>query len=179
MNPRVWCFDLEMNKPSNKIIQIGVVIGDLSKNRILTTFNRFINPEEPLDDFIISLTGITQAQVDQGEPLGTVKGQLDSLITEYKACKSPLVWGNGDLRTLKAQGGTGYFQGIHREIDLKTVHQLTCLAKGQSMRGGLEKSMGMYGLKFEGRPHDALDDAINTFRIGCHLFNKLKLLDIR
>lgn len=178
MNPRVWCFDLEMNKPSNKIIQIGGVIGDLNKNKILTTFNYYINPEEALSPFIMELTGISQAQVDTGFELGSIKGQLDALITEYHACKSPIVWGNGDLRTLKAQGGTGYFQGIHREIDIKTIHQLTCLSKGKSMRGGLQKSMEFYGLKFEGTPHNALDDAINTFRIGCHLFNKLKALDI-
>lgn len=174
MNPRVWCFDLEMNKPSNKIIQVGGVIGDLSKGRILTEFNYYINPEEPLDPFIIGLTGITQVQVDQGLALGPVKRLVDELITKYKACKSPVVWGNGDLRTLKAQGGTGYFQDIHREIDIKTISQFISLSKGLSMRGGLEKSLTNFGLKFVGTPHNALDDAKNTFYLACKLQKVLK-----
>lgn len=178
MNPRVWCFDLEMNKPSNKIIQIGAVVGNLHDGKILTKYSVFINPEEQLDPFIIGLTGITQNQVDTGIPLGVAKGELDELITKYHACKSPVVWGNGDLRTIKAQGGTGYFQGTYRELDIKTIHQFMSLSRGLSMRGGLEKSLGVYGLKFEGKPHNALDDAINTFRIAYHFQKMFKVWDL-
>lgn len=178
MNPRVWCFDLEMNKPSNKIIQIGGVIGDLLKGRILTTFNYYINPHEPLDPFIIKLTGITQQMSDNGLELGPIKGEIDQLLKQYKVCKSPIVWGNGDLRTLKSQGGTGYFQDINREIDIKTVFQLMSLSKGLSMRGGLEKSLTKCGLYFEGTPHNALDDAVNTFKFACKMREMLEKCQI-
>jgi len=167
-----------MNKPSNKIIQIGCVIGDLHKGRILTTKSWYINPEETLDPFIIKLTGISQAQVDQGVAIGVAKGELQALIDQYKACRSPIVWGNGDLRTLKSQGGTGYFQGTHREIDIKTLHQFMSLSRGLSMRGGLEKSMGIYGLKFDGTPHNALDDALNTFKLACYYQKAFKNLQL-
>ncbi len=177
MNPRVWSFDLEMDQPSGKIIQIGGVIGDLSKGRILTTFNYYINHHDTLNPDIIKLTGITQTQVDNGFELGPIKGEIDKLITQYQCCKSPIVWGNGDLRTLKSQGGTGYFQDIHRELDIKTLHQFLSLSKGLSMRGGLDKSLGLYGLKFDGRPHDALADAKNTFYLACKLQKLLKNTD--
>lgn len=166
MNPRVWALDLEMNKPSNKIIQIGLVIGDLSKDRILLSKNWVINPHETLDDFIIGLTGITQAQVDNGVELLEATNELTALIKQYKACKSPIVWGNGDLRTLKAQAGHSDLAGIHREIDIKTIHQFMCLSKSKSMRGGLETSMETYGMKFKGTPHDAENDAVNTFLLA-------------
>jgi inhibitor of KinA sporulation pathway (predicted exonuclease) len=178
MNPRIWAFDLEMNQPSGKIIQVAGLVGDLLKGRILTEFNYLINCEETLNPDIIKLTGITQADVDQGIALGIAKKEIDIIITKYNACKSPVVWGNGDLRTLKSQGGTGCFQDTHRELDIKTLHQFTSLSRGLSMRGGLEKSLSNYGLKFEGRPHNALADAKNTFYLACKFQKLLSKLEI-
>lgn len=175
MNPRVWCFDLEMNKPSGKIIQVGALVGDLRNGRILQTFNQYVNPQETLDPFIIDLTGITQEVVDQADSLSPVKRQLEAFVTEFKACRSPVVWGNGDLRCLKGQAlEPGFFQGTHRELDIKTIHQVYCLSNGLSMRGGLEKALEVHGMKFKGTPHNALDDAINTFRLACHVFSLLR-----
>jgi ATP-dependent DNA helicase DinG len=178
MNPRVWVFDLEMNQPSGRIIQVGGVIGDLHKGRILTEFNYYVNPGEPLNPYITHLTGITDNDVIQGFDISVVKRDLDALITKYKVCKSPIVWGNGDLRALKSQGGTGYFQDTNREIDIKTLHQFISLSRGLSMRGGLDKSLGVYGLKFVGRPHNALDDAKNTFYLACKLQKALNTCQI-
>lgn len=174
MNPRLWAFDLEMNQPSGSIIQVGAVVGNLKTGQIMAEFDFYINCKETLNPEIIELTGISQDQVDNGPPLGLVKGELDSLIRDMKACKSPVVWGNGDLRTLKSQGGTGYFQNTLREIDIKTVHQMISLSNDKSMRGGLAKSMESYGLKFIGREHNALDDAKNTFRLAHHFSKLLK-----
>lgn len=163
-----------MNKPSGKIIQVGALIGDLRDGRILQTFNHYVNPEEALDPFIIGLTGITQVQVDQGSSISSVKGILGDLVRDLKACRSPIVWGNGDLRTLKAQGEPGSFQDTRRELDIKTLHQSYCLANNLSMRGGLAKAMEVHGMAFKGTQHNALDDAINTFRLACYLLKLLK-----
>ncbi len=172
MNPRFWSFDLEMNKPSNKIIQIGCVVGRLDTGQIISEFNHYINPHEQLSPFIIELTGIPQDCVDASLDLLEVSGMLDDFISSSKACKSPIVWGNGDLRTLKAQCGTLMgFQGIHREIDIKTIYQWNCLKGSKTMRGGLVKAMESYGLPFVGTQHNALHDARNTFTLARKLFN--------
>jgi inhibitor of KinA sporulation pathway (predicted exonuclease) len=181
MNPRMWALDLEMNQPSQKIIQVGVVIGDILTGKIITRYSRVINPRETLTPFITELTGITQVEVDNGYELDQVMPELEALLTKSKACKSPICWGNGDLRLLKAQALTSssrssILQDIHRDIDIKTIHQLMAISKGKSMKGGLDATLKTYGLEFIGRPHNALDDALNTFRLACHyseLFRKL------
>lgn len=176
MNPRIWTLDLEMNQPSRSIIQIGAVIGDIGTGAIIEQLDIKVNANETLNPNIIELTGLTQVQVDNGIPLVDAVAQLEGIIGSRKACKSPFVWGNGDLRTLKAQSQgekAGLIQGIFREVDLKTLHQAISLAKGRSMRGGLEKSMESYGLKFVGRAHDALVDAKNTFYLACYFHKQL------
>lgn len=171
MNPRFWAFDLEMNKPSGKIIQIGAVVGRVDTGKILDVLNIYVNPHEQLDPFIIELCGISQDTVDHGIELADAGAQLEAWVTENKACKSPIVWGNGDLRCLKQQSGA--FQDVHREIDLKTIHQFNTIKRGISMKGGLAKAIESYGGIFEGRQHDAQDDAINTFNLAHILYERL------
>ena len=56
--------DLEMNQPSGKIIQVGIAIGSANDRRDqYITKKWYINPNEPLDQFIIDLTGITQSDI--------------------------------------------------------------------------------------------------------------------
>ena len=56
--------DLELNQPSGKIIQVGVAIGD--KNTRFEDYvvrKWYINPQEPISEFITDLTGITDADI--------------------------------------------------------------------------------------------------------------------
>ena len=168
MNPRFFCFDLEMNKPSNKIIQIGGLVGRLDTGEIIKTFNYYINPYEAISPFITELTGITQDIVDNGIELADAARELEQEITKLKACKSPIVWGNGDLRCLKQQSES--FGSVHREIDIKTLYQWNCLKNHKSMKGGLASALETHGCTFVGRQHNALDDAINTFNLARILF---------
>lgn len=168
MNPRFFCFDLEMNKPSNKIIQIGGLVGRLDTGEIMKTFNYYINPHEPLSPFIIELTSITQEIVDGGVELDYAAKELENEVHKLKACKSPLVWGNGDLKTIQAQSGT--FKNTHREIDIKTLYQWNQLKSFKTMKGGLGTALQAMGMQFQGQPHNALDDAMNTFYLARGLF---------
>ena len=52
-----------------------------------------------------------------------------------------------------------------RWLDAKTVHVTKMVSQGKILSGGLSSSMKYYNLKFQGRKHDALDDAENTWRI--------------
>lgn len=53
----------------------------------------------------------------------------------------------------------------HRWLDAKTVFAAWALARGENPRSGLQRSMQRLGMAFDGVPHDAGIDALNTFRI--------------
>lgn len=154
------------------------MVGDLHKGSIIEEFDRKIVQECPLSDYIKELTGLTDNDLNQGTDLKTAVYELEALIKRTKTCRSPVVWGNGDLRALKAQSGAQELGHTHREIDLKTIHQFFNLANSGSMRGGLSASMEKWGLTFQGRPHDALRDARNTFYLACQMAKRLKGLNV-
>jgi inhibitor of KinA sporulation pathway (predicted exonuclease) len=52
-----------------------------------------------------------------------------------------------------------------RWLDAKTLFVAWRMAQGRELHGGLGRSMTKLGLAFEGRQHNAIDDAENTFRI--------------
>lgn len=168
MNPRFFCFDLEMNQPSKKIIQIGGLIGRLDTGEIIKTFNYYINPHETIHPFITELTGITQDIVDSGIELIDAVREIEQEVIRLKACKSPIVWGNGDLKHLQYQ--SGLFRSVRREIDIKTIYQWGCLKHNKSMKGGLASAIKAQGNVFVGKEHNALDDAINTFNLARVLY---------
>jgi len=60
------CFDLELNQPSEKIIQLGAIAGNIQTGEILESLSAYINPGEPLDPKIITLTGITVRWASSG-----------------------------------------------------------------------------------------------------------------
>ena len=60
---KITCLDLELNQPSGKIIQIGAVVGDTDNGDILDRYRAYVDPGEPLQQFIIDLTGITEDDI--------------------------------------------------------------------------------------------------------------------
>jgi inhibitor of KinA sporulation pathway (predicted exonuclease) len=61
-----------------------------------------------------------------------------------------------------------------RWIDCKTLYVSRCFARGEKHQAGLAKAMTKVGLRFDGRKHNAMDDAINTFFLYCKLIGELK-----
>ena len=59
-------------------------------------------------------------------------------------------------------------------IDTKTLFVSWRFANGKPIQGGLAKSMLKVGIKFEGRKHNATDDAVNTFRTYVRMLQLLK-----
>lgn len=172
---KLLSLDLEMNQPSGKIIQIGAVVGDSETGAILDSFSVFINPNEELSEYIIGLTGITQKQVDQGDSLMDGYLKLKEFAKKHDCFCNPVTWGGGDSQELKNQLGPveNWLFG-RRWIDTKTLYQSYRIANGKKVQAGLAKALLNMGLKFQGRKHDALDDAKNTWIIYKALINKLK-----
>jgi inhibitor of KinA sporulation pathway (predicted exonuclease) len=169
---KLTCIDLEMNQPSGKIIQIGAVIGDTRSGVISHTLRIYVNPAEPLSSDIIKLCDISQEQVDNGVTLGEAYLQLKE-FHKNADFMNPVTWGGGDSQEL-------YNQLDHevrkdwcfgrRWIDAKTLAVSGMIAHNDKIfTGGLSSTMKRIGMKFKGRPHDALTDAENTFRIYNHM----------
>lgn len=172
----ITSLDLEFNQPSEKIIQIGAVIGNTKTGEILCDMELYVDPREPLSDRIIKLTGITEKDIHQkGMPLIQAYSILAENHINYKSFINPLTWGGGDSSTLREQiGDPERWPFGRRWVDVKTVFQFYYWAKGLKARGGLAKSMRKLGLNFDGRKHNGRDDAYNTFRVYCCLLEKLK-----
>lgn len=169
---KLTCLDLEMNQPSQKIIQIGAVIGDTSSGVIIDRFRVFVNPQELLSPEISELCGITQEQLDQGVTLEEAYRKLCDFHKNSDFI-NPVTWGGGDSQELYDQLDpevrNNYCFG-RRWIDAKTVAVTQMVARqNRVLSGGLSTSMKRFGLKFQGRAHDALIDAENTFRIYHHI----------
>lgn len=172
--------DLEMNQPSGKIIQIGACVFNLSSG-ILHKFSIFVNPHEDLNPFITNLTGISQEQVDEGVPFVDAYSALYTLHTSYRSFVNPVTWGQGDVEAIRRHmmgpdpsTPIGWPFG-RRIIDVKTLFVAWRLSQGLPIQGGLAKSMLKVGLKFEGRKHDALDDAVNTARMYIEMLKKFRV----
>lgn len=170
--------DLEMNQPSGKIIQIGLCFGDIQTGEIKYSRRHYIKSGEEITEYIENLTGVTNEMIDDmGIPLEIAYKDIIDEYAKHRPFMNPLTWGGGDSVELREQLGIGkdqYFVFGRRWIDVKTVYQAYRHSRGESPRSGLAKSMIRLGLKFDGRKHDALDDAINTFRVYCELLRRFR-----
>ena len=167
--------DLEMNQPSNAIIQIGAVVGNIKTGVLVETLSVYINAGEVLNPEIIQLTGITQEMVDQGVSLMDGYKQLCALQARTEAEMNLLTWGGADGFFLRDQlGKVEDWPFGRRYDDVKTLFIAHQRANGLPYVGGLTKSMRRLGLKFDGQAHNAIYDALNTFLIYQELLKRLR-----
>lgn len=172
MRPLIVSLDLEYNQPSKRIIQIGAVIGDLAGGQVVDRCSIFVCPGEALAPEIVKLTGIRQSDVDAGPDIKEAYRKLTYWLQPHDGQRSlnPLTWGGGDSEDLRLALGmdredrTAWAFG-RRWIDVKTVFIAWRAAHQRPGDGGLAKSMTKLGLAFQGRRHNALDDAENTFAV--------------
>jgi inhibitor of KinA sporulation pathway (predicted exonuclease) len=171
--------DLELNQPSEKIISIGAVVGNINTGEILDRFHIFVNPQEELAPFITKLTKIEQSDVDSGVTLIDAYTQLKAIHEKYGSFINPITWGGGDSQKIRKQLEKESYNLSdwcfgRRWIDAKTLFISWRLANGSQVQGGLAKAMTKVGLQFQGQKHNAEDDAKNTFRIYVKMLEILK-----
>lgn len=176
---KLLTLDLELNQPSGKIIQIGAVVGDSINGEILDRYRVYVDPQEPLQEFIIGLTGITEDDIKtKGTDLVTAYQGLKAMHMRHDCFINPITWGGGDSKELLDQlpnDGSIQWPFGRRWIDAKTVHVTKMISQQDKvLSSGLATSMKYYNLKFQGRKHDALDDAENTWRLYYHIIYMMK-----
>jgi len=187
--------DLEMNQPSDKIIQIGAVAGNIMTGEVLETLSQLVSIDEKLctDPNICDipkLTGITEKRLEEdGIPLPEAYRKLSNFRNKHNCHRNPIVWGGDDARCLKKElmerfdmeFSTGFgvnthlpmFCFGHRWFDVKTFFQIHMFMNNWKMQSGLRKSVKRMGMTFEGKGHDAMWDAYNTFKLAHVMFSKM------
>lgn len=178
----VVALDLEFNKPSRNIIQIGAVVGDLLSGNIDSGFSCLVNPNGPLSPRVAALTGIDQEVADAAPSVDDAYLQMASWLKPYESIRSliPLVWEKNaggilcDAIGLKPSDEEWCFAS-----KVNNVKQFYALARthplvfGLLMKfgletllvGSLESSVTQFGLTFEGEPNNAMYRAANIFRL--------------
>ncbi len=183
-----FAIDLELlNKKDGtvpKIIQVGAAFANISTPEDIKTFSWYLNPGEPITEFIQSLTGITDEIIqEKSVSHETVAQELGELLKVYDIHSSPIVWGSSvgnDASKLKDEFNERNisfpFFG-HRVLDVKTIFTFNQILKQRTKKSGLSKAMASYGLKFDGKQHRADDDAKNTLRFFFHLLYRQKTFE--
>jgi len=178
-----YALDLELEQPksnpqtpdsqldSPRIIQVGVAFFNIRTGEIVETKSWYINIGVPLSAFIKELTSTTQDQLDTGTTIETAYAELLLLIKAYKCFRQPITWGGGDLRALQDEVGLSDLG--HVEMNVKTVYQAYAQILGWKRKIGLSGACERLGLSFIGRPHDAVNDAVNTARIYHYFMQRL------
>lgn len=164
----ILALDLELNQDPKgpKIIEIGACVGNIQTGEVIETYSAFVNPQETLQEFIIQLTSITQAQVDQAGSLEQAYSGMVALASRHQCLSMPLVWGIGDGQAIRQELPKNCEWSFgRRELDVKAVFQAYQMAKAEKIQAGLAKALTRLGLQFKGRKHRAIDDAVNTFLI--------------
>jgi inhibitor of KinA sporulation pathway (predicted exonuclease) len=190
-NQNYIALDLELNNaqdnstPNPKIIQVGIAIGDyeMYQQGTLVSHHWYLNPEEPIYPFITELTGITDEDVTTKSVTHEVLLiQLTGFIHKYKPFVNPITWGGGDSTELKQEyidRQISFPLFGRRWVDVKTWYVLHMMTKGKRPAGGLRSAMGEFKMQFEGTPHRADDDALNTLRLFFKIMERQrKMYDI-
>ena len=172
-----FALDLELNNAEDnstlnpKIIQVGMAVGNYHDyiNQSLATYKWFLDPKEPIFEFITQLTGIRDQDISEHSvPHELVAKEIGEIITARNCFLNPITWGGGDSLELKADfkdRGISFPYFGRRWIDVKTWYSLHMLAIGKKPSGGLSSGLGSFKLHFLGTPHRADDDALNTLRL--------------
>lgn len=165
--------DLELNNPftpEQRIIEIGYIIVSLDKGKFEPILHRIliVNPQQEIQPEIEALTGISTALVKSGTSLQEAYEKLKADVIQYQVNRTCAQWGEGDARCLREELGLSEKDFIFRRrtFDIKTFFQLhTLLTRPGKLSKGLQGAVEHLGMEFVGKPHRALNDAINTFRV--------------
>jgi len=158
------CWNGHAPTETQEIIEIGALLinpyGEVERE-----FSRFVRPKlaPTLSMYCKELTSITQEEIDKADDYDEVEYDFRQWINteeDYLLCS----WGKFDKRMLRENGDLHNLdtQWIEPHIDLKKQYQRINRLKKEI---GLKWAVSREEFEFEGIPHRAISDAINTAKI--------------
>ncbi|XP_045398688.1 ERI1 exoribonuclease 2 isoform X1 [Lemur catta] len=168
---------------SQEIIEFPAVLLNTSTGDIESEFHAYVQPQEHpiLSEFCMELTGIKQAQVDEGAPLKICISQFCKWIHKIQQQKK-IIFPTGvsepstsDVKLCAFVTWSDWDLGVCLEyeckrkqllkpvflnswIDLRATYKLFYRRKPKGLSGALQE----VGIEFLGREHYGLDDSRNT-----------------
>ena len=161
MGPHYVALDLEttgLDRGSDTIIEIGAV--RFSRERILDTCSRLVNPGRPLGAAVQVLTGITDAELRQAPPLAEVAVELEAFLGDAIIVGHNAI--DFDVAFL-AKAGIRHGDAVYDTQELAAILQPSL---GQYSLASLAAH---FGIDFP-KQHRALADAEATRRLFLALY---------
>ncbi len=158
--------DLEttgLNSASDRIIDVGAV--KFRGDEQIGVFHALVNPRKKLSEFIVSLTGISQADVDAAPDWALVKDELQGFIGDARLVGHNVEFDVGFLRS----------HGIRVELLSYDTEQMARVALPAGPEFGLGRLAQRFGVVHDD-PHRALSDALasrDLFLILLERFEKM------
>jgi len=165
-------YDLEATcwrgAPPNDVQEV-IEIGAIKLNGYgeeLGSFNQFIRPKvnQTLSAFCKELTSIEQRNVDRAAYFDSVIDYFFDWADIYEEDYLLISWGREDKNLLQNDCRLHDLttDWLEPHLDLKIAYQHL---KRLRRPTGLQKTLTREGFEFDGSPHRAIDDAINTVKI--------------
>jgi inhibitor of KinA sporulation pathway (predicted exonuclease) len=145
---------------TQEIIEMGVCVLRAATGERYKRQSLLVRPQASLvSPFCSELTGLTQADVDRGLPLGEA-GKV--LVKEYKSSTRVWAgWGEWDRQQMEQECQS---KGIRSPMSSTylNISLLFALAFNQPRERSLSDALALLGLRPEGELHHAADDAWNA-----------------
>lgn len=155
-----------------EIVEIGAAELLLDgEPRVGRTLSLAVRPvASRVSPYCTALTGITPEDARRGRPL---REALATLRKEFGGpAKTWAAWGRDDLSIARDCAALGIDPPeMGGFVDLGA---LWGMLSGAPRAAGLRSALAGLGLEFEGTPHRALDDAVNTARVAAGLAGVLR-----
>lgn len=159
-------FDVEttgFSSKNDKIIEIGAV--KIKNGEIVDSFNTLINPEEPLKDEIIALTGITDSMLTNQPKIGEIIGKFEEFISNSLLVAHNASFDMGFLKSNFEKNGLILEKAYIDTLELSRIFNPN--VRSHSL-GNVAKR---YGVSLE-NAHRAVDDARATGEVFLRLLDE-------
>ena len=156
--------DLEttgLNPSSDRIIDVGAT--KFRGDEEIGSFRTLVNPRTKLSPFIVSLTGITQAQVDDAPDWGEVQPSVLDFIGDHRLVGHNVGFDIGFLRS----------HGVPAAPNPYDTVEMAKVALPAGPEFGLERLSERFGIRHDD-PHRALSDALASRDLFLLLLSKFE-----
>ena len=171
------CDDDSFPREEMEIIEIGAAIYQADNFQLIDKFSELVLPKKHLilTKFCTNLTGITQKELEEkGEKFELVIEQLQEWIdfTEGNRCWGS--WGAFDFYKMKSNCHQNRVFNPFEFLEHINLKEEFSKKIGKRKGYGLRRALSIGGFEFEGIPHRALPDTLNTGRLLPLIFSKEK-----